>query len=98
VYTYGDSVPTKQYIGVLEFEPLEVKVSCSCKKFESMGILRMHALKVLNNNNILYLPGQYILNRWTTYVKDDRENDTLTVREEQLTKWEGLEKLGWVNG
>lgn len=81
VYTYRVSVPQKPYIGILELEPSEVKVSCSCKKFESMGILCMHALKVLNNNNILYLPGQYILKRWTKYAKDERENDTLAVRE-----------------
>jgi SWIM zinc finger len=81
VYTYRVLVPTKQYIGILEFEPSEVKISCSCKKFALMGILCMHALKVLNNNNILYLPDQYIVKRWTKYVKDERENDMIAVRE-----------------
>lgn len=74
VSTYRVSVPQKPYTGILQFDLSEVKVSCSCKKFESMGILCMHALKVLNNNNILYLPGQYILKRWTKYAKDEREN------------------------
>ncbi|KAJ3703813.1 hypothetical protein LUZ61_007518 [Rhynchospora tenuis] len=81
LYTYRVSVPQKPYMGIVEFESSEVKVSCSCKKFESMGILCMHALKVLNNNNILYLPGQYILKRWSKYAKDERENDALAVRD-----------------
>lgn len=45
-------------------------VTCSCMKFESMGILCSHALKVLDYRNIRILPSLYILKRWT---KDARE-------------------------
>ncbi|KAJ4766501.1 FAR1-related sequence 3 [Rhynchospora pubera] len=94
MYTYRVSVPQKPYMGIVEFEPSEVKVSCSCKKFESMGILCMHALKVLNNNNILYLPGQYILKRWSKYAKDESENDALAVRgSENGRVWRKLVEL-----
>lgn len=40
-------------------------VSCSCMKFESMGVLCSHALKVLDYRNIRILPSLYILKRWT---------------------------------
>lgn len=69
VYTFRVSVP-QRCTGIVEFNPSNLTIKCSCKKFESMGVLCMHALKVLNNNNILYLPQQYILKRWTKYAKD----------------------------
>ncbi|KAG6537339.1 hypothetical protein ZIOFF_002427 [Zingiber officinale] len=69
VYTFRVSVP-QRCTGIVEFNPSNLAIKCSCKKFESMGVLCMHTLKVLNNNNILYLPPQYILKRWTKYAKD----------------------------
>ncbi|XP_072968514.1 protein FAR1-RELATED SEQUENCE 5-like [Typha angustifolia] len=72
-YTFRVSVPQKQCSGLVNFNHSNATVTCSCKKFESSGILCMHALKVLNNNNILYLPSRYILKRWTKYAKDETE-------------------------
>ncbi|KAJ4745015.1 FAR1-related sequence 1 [Rhynchospora pubera] len=46
-------------------------VSCSCKKFERVGILCWHALKVLDREDIKVIPPRYILNRWTKAAKDD---------------------------
>ncbi|WOL03257.1 protein FAR1-RELATED SEQUENCE 5-like [Canna indica] len=69
IYTFRVSVPQK-CTGIVEFNPSNITIKCSCKKFESMGILCMHILKVLNNNNILYLPPQYILKRWMKSAKD----------------------------
>lgn len=40
-------------------------VSCDCMKFEFVGVLCCHALKVLDYRNIKLLPTQYILKRWT---------------------------------
>lgn len=40
-------------------------VFCSCMKFDFMGVLCSHALKVLDYRNIRLLPSQYILKRWT---------------------------------
>ncbi|XP_028801896.1 protein FAR1-RELATED SEQUENCE 1-like [Neltuma alba] len=40
-------------------------IECSCKKFEFIGILCCHALRVLNLWNKLVIPPRYILNRWT---------------------------------
>lgn len=68
--TFRVYIPQKRCNGLVEFNPTETIVTCSCRKFESMGILCMHALKVLNNNNILSLPSKYILKRWTRFAKD----------------------------
>ncbi|KAK3219323.1 hypothetical protein Dsin_013293 [Dipteronia sinensis] len=54
----------------VEFNSLESCVTCSCKKYESVGILCVHALKVLNMKNIFHIPPQYILKRWTKSAKD----------------------------
>ncbi|KAK2661581.1 hypothetical protein Ddye_000155 [Dipteronia dyeriana] len=40
-------------------------VACNCMKFEFMGVLCSHALKVLDYRNIKVLPNHYILKRWT---------------------------------
>ena len=54
---------------VLKFSTLGDRVNCSCKKFEFVGILCCHALKILDINNIKKIPEQYILNRWTINAK-----------------------------
>lgn len=77
IYTFRVSVPQKRSYGIVEYDPSDVSVTCSCKKFETMGILCMHALKVLNYNNILHLPSRYILKRWTKYAKDGAGSDRL---------------------
>lgn len=70
IYTFRVSIPQKRSLGLVEFDSSNVSVTCSCKKFESMGILCMHALKVLNYNNILHLPARYVMKRWTRRAKD----------------------------
>lgn len=75
IYTFRVSVPQKRSYGLVQYDPSDVLVTCSCKKFETMGILCMHALKVLNYNNILHLPSRYILKRWTKFAKDGAESD-----------------------
>ena len=55
---------------IVEFNRLDLTVTCSCRMFESIGILCVHALKVLNTKNIFQIPPQYILKRWTKSAKD----------------------------
>ncbi|XP_059670767.1 protein FAR1-RELATED SEQUENCE 4-like [Cornus florida] len=57
----------KHYI--INFDSSNFNVVCSCKLFESTGWLCRHALKVFNLWNIHDIPSQYILERWTKYVK-----------------------------
>ncbi|KAF7129300.1 hypothetical protein RHSIM_Rhsim10G0077500 [Rhododendron simsii] len=44
-------------------------VLCSCKKFEFVGLLCSHALKVLYHNNVMRILKKYILKRWTKNAK-----------------------------
>lgn len=53
--------------------------ACSCKMFESMGLLCRHALRVLNMRNVTKIPAQYILKRWT---KSARKATPLTAQDE----------------
>nr|XP_027062985.1 protein FAR1-RELATED SEQUENCE 5-like [Coffea arabica] len=61
---------------MVRFDSIGDQISCSCKKFEFSGILCSHSLKVLNIRNIMKIPSQYIIKRWTNkakvgYVKDN---------------------------
>ena len=44
-------------------------ITCSCKKFDSEGILCCHSLKVYSILDIMEIPERYILSRWTRGVK-----------------------------
>ncbi|KAI8538633.1 hypothetical protein RHMOL_Rhmol09G0119500 [Rhododendron molle] len=44
-------------------------VRCSCRKFESFGILCGHAIKVLSLLNVMEIPEKYILSRWRLDAK-----------------------------
>ncbi|XVF54294.1 hypothetical protein PTKIN_Ptkin05aG0169500 [Pterospermum kingtungense] len=58
------------------------QITCSCKKYESVGILCVHILKVLNAKNVFQLPSQYILKRWTKSAKQGKvPNDHIGVAE-----------------
>ncbi|XP_061364286.1 protein FAR1-RELATED SEQUENCE 5-like [Gastrolobium bilobum] len=67
-YKLVKSGDDKQYF--VTFESANCLVECSCKMFESVGLLCLHALKVLNFHNIFHIPSQYILKRWTKDAKD----------------------------
>ncbi|EYU27664.1 hypothetical protein ABFS82_13G136000 [Erythranthe guttata] len=44
--------------------PEDEQIHCSCKAFESTGILCRHALRVLLLKNYFQIPSKYLLNRW----------------------------------
>lgn len=77
VYSFRVYSSQRQFDGVVEFSPSDASVKCSCKKFETVGILCMHALKVLNNNNMLQLPTRHLLKRWSKNAKDGASNETV---------------------
>ncbi|KAL6646750.1 hypothetical protein ACP70R_015444 [Stipagrostis hirtigluma subsp. patula] len=56
---------------IVALNPSTLDISCSCKLYGCVGILCKHALKVFNSCNIVTLPSQYILNRWTKYAKQE---------------------------
>ncbi|KAH1065312.1 hypothetical protein J1N35_030299 [Gossypium stocksii] len=53
----------------VEFDVPNSIVSCSCKMFESLGLLCRHALWAFLMNNIKNIPEKYILRRWTKKAK-----------------------------
>jgi hypothetical protein len=60
---------------IVEFSCLDSNLERSCKKYESAGILCVHALKVLNATNIFHIPAQYVLKRFTICAKDSVAED-----------------------
>lgn len=44
--------------------PEDEQIHCSCKEFESSGILCRHALRVFIVKNYFQLPDKYFLSRW----------------------------------
>ncbi|KAL2332577.1 hypothetical protein Fmac_020158 [Flemingia macrophylla] len=54
---------------VVTFNSFEMKASCSCQMFEYSGIICRHILTVFRTKNVLTLPPQYVLKRWTTSAK-----------------------------
>lgn len=65
VFEYKVSIYGQQQEYTISFNSSEKAVACNCMKFEFMGVLCSHALKVLDYRNIKMLPSQYILKRWT---------------------------------
>ncbi|XP_022763840.1 protein FAR1-RELATED SEQUENCE 9-like [Durio zibethinus] len=53
----------------VSFNSFETKASCSCQMFENSGIICRHILAVFRAKNVLTLPSQYVLKRWTRNAK-----------------------------
>ncbi|XP_026399627.1 protein FAR1-RELATED SEQUENCE 9-like [Papaver somniferum] len=59
----------KKYHRTVIYDSKNNNVSCSCRKFEFVGYLCSHALKILCVKDIKSIPDQYILKRWTKDIK-----------------------------
>ena len=55
------------------WNPLNETLSCTCRKFESFGILCRHGLKVFDVLDIKLIPNRYIMKRWRRDAKDGRK-------------------------
>ncbi|KAK6162455.1 hypothetical protein DH2020_002296 [Rehmannia glutinosa] len=60
VKSHGQNSTTRQVV----YNRQNHEVKCTCRKFESFGILCKHALKVFNYMNVSNLPNLYIKKRW----------------------------------
>lgn len=58
-----------QKVHNVTFNSYEMKANCSCQMFEYSGIICRHILSVFRAKNVLTLPSQYILTRWTRNAK-----------------------------
>lgn len=68
-YDYKVVVTENPKEHVVRFDSTESFATCSCKKFEFMGVPCCHVLKVLDFKNIKELPLRYFLKRWTKEAK-----------------------------
>ena len=100
-----DQVDCQDTIGVFEvkeensekahivwFDHLNSNISCSCKKFESLGILCCQALQVFSIKNLTRIPSQYILKRWTKEANKEmmtyeQDNHSLSNDKEAKIVW-----------
>ncbi|KAF2307762.1 hypothetical protein GH714_031519 [Hevea brasiliensis] len=55
---------------IVEYNCVDSSIVCSCKKYEPVGVLCAHTLKVLDARNVIHIPPQYILKRWKKSAKD----------------------------
>nr|GMD58244.1 protein FAR1-RELATED SEQUENCE 5-like [Ipomoea batatas] len=87
VSKFGES--HKSYL--VRYNVGDMKALCSCQMFEFCGILCRHILTVFRITNLLTLPSQYILKRWTKNAKssvmlDEGTNNSLNSSRESLTQ------------
>ncbi|CAB4287724.1 unnamed protein product [Prunus armeniaca] len=68
-YIYEAIEEGLQRVYMIQYNSTTSMISCSCKLFESMGLLCRHALKVLDFKNYTSIPTQYIVKRWTKGAK-----------------------------
>ncbi|KAG8367809.1 hypothetical protein BUALT_Bualt16G0111300 [Buddleja alternifolia] len=80
-------------VRIVVFDVQKEEIRCSCHKFESMGILCRHALRVLNCMNVHIITEMYIKKRWTRAHEETRNMLTESfnsVAEKTITWLENL--------
>ncbi|XP_073043408.1 protein FAR1-RELATED SEQUENCE 9-like isoform X1 [Primulina eburnea] len=53
----------------VRFNLFEMKATCTCRMLEFSGIICRHVLSVFRAKNVLTLPSDYVLKRWTKNAK-----------------------------
>ncbi|KAL6291462.1 hypothetical protein ACE6H2_008972 [Prunus campanulata] len=83
LFEYKTNIFGKSREHTVTFNSSDDAVICSCKKFDSVGFLCSHALKVLDHMNIKVVPSKYILKRWTKDARlgSARESDVSSIRD-----------------
>ncbi|PNX99811.1 FAR1-related protein [Trifolium pratense] len=76
ISTFANSNATRTREWRVLFDPVKSSISCTCRKFESFGILCCHALKVFDTNDVKLIPNEYILKRWTREARNGVIIDT----------------------
>ncbi|KAL4572764.1 hypothetical protein LXL04_019547 [Taraxacum kok-saghyz] len=94
VAKFGEEQQKTQNIShIVRFNSFEMKSNCTCHMFEFSGIICRHVLSVFRAKNVLTLPSQYILKRWTRDAKrgggmeeygQELTNDSLNARYNSL--------------
>ncbi|XP_043710181.1 protein FAR1-RELATED SEQUENCE 1-like [Telopea speciosissima] len=80
----NESSVCREYVVVVEdvdeefhviCNPFEPMIVCSCRKFETYGVLCSHAPKILDVLDIKKIPESYVLRRWTRGVRNIEVED-----------------------
>ncbi|XP_021753293.1 protein FAR1-RELATED SEQUENCE 9-like isoform X2 [Chenopodium quinoa] len=66
---------------IVTYNSLETNASCSCQMFEFSGVICRHILAVFRAKNVLTLPSDYLLKRWTRNAKSGGSLDEHAVSE-----------------
>ncbi|KAK4285265.1 hypothetical protein QN277_001991 [Acacia crassicarpa] len=72
------------------------QIHCSCKEFESSGILCRHALRVFTIKNYFQLPDKYYLSRWWQHESsllldnDHNNNSNQSIEDEWFQEYQSL--------
>lgn len=66
---------------IVTFNSLETAANCSCQMFEFSGVICRHILAVFRAKNVLTLPSEYLLKRWTRTAKSGASLDELAMEE-----------------
>jgi zinc finger SWIM domain-containing protein 3 len=85
IIDHDESQKTHRYVVVFNghgkynimWNPSNQTLSCSCRKFETFGILYWYAIKILDVWDIKLIPNGYILKRWRRDAKDENEQQFL---------------------
>ncbi|KAL9244918.1 hypothetical protein vseg_018632 [Gypsophila vaccaria] len=71
---------------VVSFNSLEKRASCTCRMFEFSGIICRHVLAVFRVKNVLTLPSEYILKRWTRDARNGAESNVCASQEPLISQ------------
>ena len=74
------------------WDPLDETISCSCRKFESFGILCSHGLIVLDVLDIKLIPNRYIMKKWRRDAKDESRKNCTTHNNKPDTRLEYVDR------
>ncbi|XP_043718131.1 protein FAR1-RELATED SEQUENCE 5-like [Telopea speciosissima] len=80
---YGVGILDLEVEYEVECDPSESIVECSCRKFETFGILCRHALKILDVLDIKLIPKTYVLSRWTRAARSMAVEDSKGIQVEE---------------
>ncbi|KAL0927741.1 hypothetical protein M5K25_001947 [Dendrobium thyrsiflorum] len=54
---------------VVHFDSTDCTIQCTCKKFETMGLLCCHSMRVLRQLDIVKIPEKYLMLRWSAKAR-----------------------------
>jgi len=85
--TFRLSAKCSDRVQTVRYDVSDCTIYCTCKMFESLGLLCQHALRVLNVKNVSHILEQYILKRWTKDAKKMAigTSEDSTVRKEKFS-------------